>query len=589
MSAAREFLEKQVRAIENATEEKSDQLRGDAAYAVGRFVAIGFLKYSDAFSTLCAAGMDDRSEAEKAAREERLKVVQVLVRKRLDDGVRSVRGLDIPGRIERPIIMTAGRQLRDVVADAQRMITEIAHHVRLYRRGGALVRIEFDDGKPVIKIVDLDICRGILIRYANWMKVTRDAVVESVPPNDVVRDLVAIVPDVPILESILKSPAFSADGKLLLEPGYHPDSRVFLQCIVDVPAVSAHPNRDEVQRAVELLREVYQDFPLTAPADVAHVLAALIQPFVRAMISGVTPLVLVRSTTPGTGKGLLVSAITAIAFGHESPPSTLPERQEEVRKRITASLMSDPTVVLLDNLRPSIDSGELAAAITAINWTDRILGLSKMVELPNRALWLMTGNNPQLSLELARRAIQVRLDADLERPWTRAGFKHDPLLDWVTEQRPQLVHAVLTIIQAWLAAGRPPCSTKPLGGFETWSRVIGGILENAGVEGFLADQDELWDAADEGDQEWREFLPSWWAAYVSRPVGVGELRRLAETMGMLDGVLGAGNVRSQKVRLGRALRALVGRRFGRYRIESHRDTNKHRYVYMLVVSPQEGE
>jgi hypothetical protein len=42
--------------------------------------------------------------------------------------------------------------------------------------------------------------------------------------------------------------------------------------------------------------------------------------------------------------------------------------------------------------------------------SDRLLGQTRMLVLPNRATWIATANNPQLSLEIARRCIRIRLD-----------------------------------------------------------------------------------------------------------------------------------------------------------------------------------
>jgi hypothetical protein len=62
-----------------------------------------------------------------------------------------------------------------------------------------------------------------------------------------------------------------------------------------------------------------------------------------------------------------------------------------------------PIVIPLDNIRPGLDSSQLASALTAETWSDRILGQTRMIDLPNRATWIVTANNPHLSLEIARR------------------------------------------------------------------------------------------------------------------------------------------------------------------------------------------
>ena len=60
-------------------------------------------------------------------------------------------------------------------------------------------------------------------------------------------------------------------------------------------------------------------------------------------------------------------------------------------------------------------------------------------------------------------------------------------------------------MRAWLAAGRPP-GKRILGSFESWAAVVGGILEHAGVPGFLQDTEQLYEAADvDGASKLRQF------------------------------------------------------------------------------------
>ena len=152
---------------------------------------------------------------------------------------------------------------------------------------------------------------------------------------------------------------------------------------------------------------------------------------------------------------------------------------EEWRKRVTAKLRQIPSIVLIDNLRQKLDSSAVAAALTAPFWEDRILGVSEMARLPIRCVWIATGNNPEFSNEMARRIVRIRLDAHVERPWQREGFRHPDLMTWVRANRARLVAACLTICRAWIAAGRPR-GTRTIGSYENWAQTLGGVLEVAG-------------------------------------------------------------------------------------------------------------
>ena len=203
---------------------------------------------------------------------------------------------------------------------------------------------------------------------------------------------------------------------------------------------------------------------------------------------------------------------------------------EEWRKRVTAKLRQVPSILLIDNLRNKLDSSAVAAALTAPFWEDRILGASEMARLPIRCVWIATGNNPEFSNEMARRLVRIRLDAHVERPWQRGSFRHPDLMTWVRANRARLVAACLTLCQAWIAAGRPR-GQKTIGSYENWAGIIGGILETAGIEGFLGNLDEMMAASDAEGSAWAAFVAGWWFRYGTAEVKAGDLYDIAVTSG----------------------------------------------------------
>ena len=277
------------------------------------------------------------------------------------------------------------------------------------------------------------------------------------------------------------------------------------------------------------------------------------------MIDGPTPLHLIEKPTPGTGATLMVDAIATILTGAGASVMTEGRDDEEWRKRVTAKLRQIPSIVLIDNLRQKLDSAAVAAALTAPFWEDRILGASEMARLPIRCVWIATGNNPEFSNEMARRLLRIRLDAHVERPWQRAGFRHPDLMIWVRANRARLVAACLTLCQAWIAAGRPR-GARTIGSYENWAKVLGGVLEIAGIEGFLGNLDEMLEASDGEGAIWRSFVSAWWDRFGTAEVGTSDLYELA-LAAEPPLPLGSGNDRAQRTRLGKALSRMRDRIF----------------------------
>jgi DNA primase catalytic core len=481
-------------------------------------------------------------------------------------------------------IRVNNRQLRDLITDTWSAIRTANDPPQLFVRSGALVRLAHGDDGPFIDLMNESGTYGYLARIADWVKVTQEAVLDVSPARDVARDmLVNPHTELPQLEAVVSAPVFDANGAIVATPGYHPHARLwYWHDGLQIPAIPERPTADQVAAArALLLDDLLFDFPFTADSDRAHALGALLLPFVRRMVAGCTPIHLIEAPTPGSGKGLLADIVSILIVGRPCDPTTLTRDEDETRKKITSILLKAQPVILLDNIKDGIDSAQLAAAITAERWSDRILGQSRMLDLPNRATWLTTINNAQLTLEIARRSVRVRIDAKVDQPWKRTGFRHDPIRDWVRANRAELVHAVVVLVRGWIAVGSPP-SKRVLGSFESWARVVGGILEHAGVPGFLQDADQLYEAADADGQEWRELVAAWWDKLGPRWVAAGEILTLALEKELLGSIIRDKAAAAQRIRLGKALSARRDRQFGACRLIVGRNSNTKASQYRLV-------
>ncbi len=237
--------------------------------------------------------------------------------------------------------------------------------------------------------------------------------------------------------------------------------------------------------------------------------------------------------------------------------------------------MTGPSIIVLDNAPQTtqIDSAELAAVLTSRHWSDRVLGSSRTVVLPNNALWILTANNPQFSMELVRRSIRIRMDTQTDRPWERQQFRHLDLITWTRANRAKLIEAVIVLVENWTGEQKPVIAER-LGGFEEWSDVIGGILLTANVEGFLNDREDFYQFADAEGEAWRDFVEAWYDTFGESLTTVDQLEILCDERDLLPNVVGSGNQKSRSTCLGIALSRQFGRVFGSHRIELAKDKGK---------------
>jgi hypothetical protein len=427
-----------------------------------------------------------------------------------------------------PIIQADDMRLQDMTKAALQSVQENRIRVELYQRGGRLCRLkEKEPGKLVIENVDDAILRGILSRCADYKK--RDSGKLVTPPSPVIKDILSLGEwSFPFLKGIASSPVLREDGSLLSSPGYDERSGLYYNVSeeLDIPEIPDHPTKEDAIREQKYVMDnVFADFPFENEASKANVLAGLLTPIVRPMIRGCTPMMLIDKPSAGTGASLILEIISTIALGHVAEMKSPVGNEEEWRKMITSTLREGAALILIDNIEERLKSPSLARALTLSQWSDRRLGKSEILSLPQRACWYANGNRLALSGDLPRRCYLVRMDARQAEPWKRnpSEFKHPNIRDWAKENRGKLLSALLTMARAWVEAGRPIGTDKVIGGFTEWVETLGGILTYAGVSGFLDNLDELYQEADEGNEQWRRFFEIWHTIFGEKIVTAKEV------------------------------------------------------------------
>ncbi|OAI30552.1 hypothetical protein A1351_08605 [Methylosinus sp. R-45379] len=401
----------------------------------------------------------------------------------------------------------------------------------LFDLDGQKVVVDRDKVKPI----DLDEMQAEMRRVAAWVA-TKDDELKSIDcPRNIASDLLVYRGHAtPKLERFTRSPAFSSDGKLVVEAGYHEEAKVYYAPTPGfvIPPISFNPTDEEIKLAVDLILDnVFHDFPFDDDEDPvtgkerggassrAHALALLLLTFMRDMIPGPTPIHLITKPLPGTGASLLVEALTTIPLG--SPVASKVEKpEEEENKEMFAFLRRAGQLYWKDNIQRKLQGSTLATAATNKTFSGRILGASEDLELPVRCVFVASGNNVSLADEISRRCVIIRLDAKRD-PKKGRTFKHARLQKWVEDNRAELVAACLTIIQGWISRGMPRWKGEPLASYTAYGEIMGGVLDVAGLGGaFLGNLDLAQDGANpERDAEtafaavmWKEYGGAVWSA-----------------------------------------------------------------------------
>ncbi len=443
------------------------------------------------------------------------------------------------GKPERRIVIVGPdeKRVNDEALEA------LAGRPDLYTRGSLLVRVFRDEetehrirkpeNAPRIVPIPNAVLRELLAESVDFRKVTaKGELVPVSPPGSSVRALGARGhwPQLRRLEAVAQTPLLLPNGSVLQEPGYDRATGIYFLPRVEFPAVPDRPTGSEVETALNLLREAVRDFPFAHERHVSAFLAAVLTILSRHAFSGPAPLVLVDANTRGSGKGLLVDVACRIGTGQDVARMAYSRNEDEQRKAILALALEGHRVALIDNVAGSFGSATLNAALTATVWTDRILGASKTATVPLSIVWFATGNNLAIVGDTVRRCLYIRLESPDEHPERRQGFRHPRLLEWVESQRAELIAAGLTLLRAYIAAGRPDQHLSSWGSFEGWSDLVRGCLVWLDLPDPGETRRDLYDSASGEDSTLNDLVTGLEEVFQELDGGCGTAREILQVL-----------------------------------------------------------
>jgi hypothetical protein len=273
-----------------------------------------------------------------------------------------------------------------------------------------------------------------------------------------------------IVTGTIAAPTVRPNGSILDSTGYDSQTKLLFEPLGEkFPAIPRNPSKDDALKALKLLKEPFTTFPFVDGTDRSVALSAILSAQVRRWLP-TAPLHAFSAPVAGSGKSMLVDIISIIATGRRAPVIAQGKSEEELEKRLGAILLANDAIVSIDNCEHPLGGVFLCQILTQQGAIKiRVLGESRIVEVPCNVALFATGNNLQLVGDMARRALLASLDPLDERP-ELLEFSTDPIA-MVRKHRGTYVSAVLTILLAHFLAGLP-MPAKPLGSYEIWSERV---------------------------------------------------------------------------------------------------------------------
>lgn len=394
----------------------------------------------------------------------------------------------------------------------------------------------------------------------------------------------------PVVRGITTVPLMCRDGSFTTEPGYDERTKHFHAPRTSV-SMPSEVTADDVAEAKKFIVDtLLGDFAWQARSDKAAFLASMFIPMLRGTTNAPTMMWVLTATGAGSGKSLLVKILEKL-FGYDELGWSTSDT--EMSKKITAALMSGTSPICRCDNVPNghkIGHASISRLITSEEWSDRVLGASKNVKLPNGRLWIFNGNNIRVADDNARRSVWVRLHSEDERPDRRDAdnFALGDLGVWLDDDEnvATLLRHLLVLLRGWVQDGSPRSSDK-IASFGPWPSMLGGILGWLGVDGWLEDREDQMRDEDDTSHEWEAFLHAWFRLYGDRllkPSEIGtyvdsEEGRLLEEAMPTD----ADGEKLNPRKLAGLLGKYMGRKFGpeMYEIQRVRNSRTRKFMYRV--------
>jgi Bifunctional DNA primase/polymerase, N-terminal len=312
--------------------------------------------------------------------------------------------------------------------------------------------------------------------FQKWDR-RRKALVDTDPPLHYVRVLLASERRwrLPHVSGIITTPTLRPDGSLLADPGYDPETELYLAPGFQIPPIPEHPTKDQALTALKLLVDLLSEFSFKRIGgehekrlNRSVALSGLLTPLVRGSLP-TAPMHLIAAHMAGTGKSYLVDTAAMIATGRLCPVITALKSVEETEKRLGAIVLSGIPMISLDNCTHDLGGEFLCQMAERPVIKVRILGYSETPDCEVHTAVYATGNNITFKSDMVRRGLVCNLETLDERPELRK-FNRNTLRQ-AGANRATYVAAGLTIMRAYLAAGAPEVC-GPFGSYAEWSTMV---------------------------------------------------------------------------------------------------------------------
>jgi hypothetical protein len=317
------------------------------------------------------------------------------------------------------------------------------------------------DGAKLTPMDPVAFCSRLEDCFVLWELVSLNRRVEMVKRRCSIEDAKKLLKCTPAHELLLpvqlvtQAPVFiEQDGTVKILPrGYHA-----IQGGIYVArdyAIKEMP----LAEAVGVIKSLANDYRFVSESDRSRFIAGFLVPALRqgGLITGDFPLLVHEADEPQSGKTYTHRVLCGL---YNEVPSVITTSENERSisspdEQLSKGLIAGRSFILWENIRGMINSQITESAICgAGRVTCRIAYMAPIEVETDKLTWLLSSNKASVTPDLAARSLITRMR---KQPANHAYRAYEGERDLLEEVRhnPDYLSAILSIIQAWVAKGKP--------------------------------------------------------------------------------------------------------------------------------------
>jgi hypothetical protein len=433
------------------------------------------------------------------------------------------------------------RDLADLATEAAEALCGLPD---VFIRHGAFVRVTRTEGVFALTELSEASMTRELCRAAVWCNYSRKAGYFRIdaPSPRLVKIVLTLakeegeIPGARVIRHLAFTPFMMPSGTVFEGPGDEPSTGTLLAPhpirlqLPDFPH-GADP-KGVAQACYARILAHFDEVPFASEEHRAAMVALLLTLVSRPLLGdAATPMFLVNANTAGAGKTRLVQSAVFCATGRMPHMASLPLKEEELAKVVFAEARQGTDCIIFDNVTSTLGGAAIESAITSGALNGRVLGFSETQRCNLRATWIASGNNCEVTRDMAPRCIEIYLDSQTAEP-RETTFRISEVDWWDTylpKQRSMIVSDLLGLLLAHRLAGSPPLP-RPMGSFGAWGGHIGAAVLYASGANPVDTQIRLREMSDRETESLKTLCTVW---EPSHQLTAAELLRIAQS-GSID-------------------------------------------------------